>query len=153
MKILVVGIPGQRLQSPGAIYGYCKIGWSKYGSPSRLATYVNLCYVTLDYLSEFRKDTEASQRVGSEGLYSSSLELFCSSRDQQPSAVGSLGLHRVVAHCIDHCQYVKPKTGRNWYKTIVLAGGTASLPVELLSKVLVLIWGQPSTSNDLWRVV
>ncbi|KAJ9535264.1 hypothetical protein OSB04_un001640 [Centaurea solstitialis] len=142
----------------------------------------NLCYVALDYWAEFHKDTEASYKVGSEGLYTLKQERFRTGEVLfKPQLAGRnvKGLHQAVARCIDHCKY---STDRSWYKTIILAGGTAKLPglaerlemelrdllppslsrgirvipspygadaawhgakmiVELLSKVLVLIWG------------
>lgn len=38
-----------------------------------------------------------------------------------------MGLHQAVALCIDHCHDAE-LTDESWYKTIVLAGGTACLP-------------------------
>lgn len=101
----------------------------------------NLCYVALDYWAELRKDTKASYRVGSEGLYTLNQERFRTGEILfKPHIAGRnvKGLHRAVARCIDRCQYVKVKTDRNWYKTIVLAGGTANLPglAERLEKEL-----------------
>lgn len=49
-----------------------------------------------------------------------------------------MGLHQAVALCMDHCQAAK-ETEENdrWFKTVVLAGGTACLP------------GLPGTSHTL----
>ncbi|KAJ9535458.1 hypothetical protein OSB04_un001415 [Centaurea solstitialis] len=88
----------------------------------------NLCYVALDYWAEFHKDTEASYKVGSEGLYTLKQERFRTGEVLfKPQLAGRnvKGLHQAVARCIDHCKY---STDRSWYKTIILAGGTAKLP-------------------------
>ncbi|KAI3703117.1 hypothetical protein L6452_28873 [Arctium lappa] len=101
----------------------------------------NLCYVALDYWAELRKDTKASYKVGSEGLYTLNKERFQTGEILfKPHIAGRnvIGLHQAVASCINSCQYVKAKKDRNWYKTIVLAGGTANLPglAERLEKEL-----------------
>lgn len=39
-----------------------------------------------------------------------------------------MGLHNAVALCMEHCQEAELITDDTWYKTIVLAGGSACLP-------------------------
>lgn len=39
-----------------------------------------------------------------------------------------MGLHQAVALCIDHCHAAELTADESWFKTIVLAGGTACLP-------------------------
>lgn len=39
-----------------------------------------------------------------------------------------MGLHRAVALCMDHCHDAELTGDENWYKTVVLAGGSACLP-------------------------
>lgn len=39
-----------------------------------------------------------------------------------------MGLHQAVANCIEHCQAVGLTPNDSWFKTIVLAGGSACLP-------------------------
>lgn len=39
-----------------------------------------------------------------------------------------MGLHQAVALCVDHCQAAELTADESWFKTIVLAGGTACLP-------------------------
>lgn len=39
-----------------------------------------------------------------------------------------MGLHQAVALCMDHCHDAELTADDNWYKTVVLAGGSACLP-------------------------
>lgn len=39
-----------------------------------------------------------------------------------------MGLHQAVAHCMDHCQSAAITADESWFKTVVLAGGSACLP-------------------------
>ncbi|XP_024989001.1 actin-related protein 8-like isoform X1 [Cynara cardunculus var. scolymus] len=100
----------------------------------------NLCYVALDYEAELQKDTEASYQVGSEGWYTLKQERFQTGEVLfLPHIAGRrfMGLHQAVGHCIE-CQAKRSTGDHNWYKTIVLAGGTARLPglAERLDKEL-----------------
>lgn len=40
----------------------------------------------------------------------------------------AMGLHQAVALCMDHCHDAELTCDDNWYKTVVLAGGSACLP-------------------------
>lgn len=39
-----------------------------------------------------------------------------------------MGLHQAVALCMDHCHAAELTGDGSWFKTVVLSGGTASLP-------------------------
>lgn len=39
-----------------------------------------------------------------------------------------MGLHRAVALCMDHCLAAEVASDDRWFKTVVLAGGSACLP-------------------------
>ncbi|GAA0150696.1 actin and actin related protein [Lithospermum erythrorhizon] len=91
----------------------------------------NLCYVALDYEAELSKNTEASFEVAPEGWFTLSKERFQTGEILfQPSLAGlrAMGLHQAVALCIDHCRDAELTEEDSWYKTVVLAGGTACLP-------------------------
>ena len=40
----------------------------------------------------------------------------------------AMGLHQAVALCIDHCHAAELTGDDAWFKTVVLAGGSACLP-------------------------
>lgn len=89
-----------------------------------------LCYVAVDYNSELRKDTRASCEVSGEGLYTLSKERFQAAEilfQPQIGGVRAMGLHRALALCMDHCADAE-LADNGWFKTVVLAGGTACLP-------------------------
>nr|GEW24970.1 hypothetical protein [Tanacetum cinerariifolium] len=101
----------------------------------------NLCYVALDYEAELCKDTEASYEVAAAGWFTLKRERFQTGEVLfQPRIAGmrAMGLHQAVALCIDHCHDAELPTDESWYKTVVLAGGTACLPgiAERLEKEL-----------------
>lgn len=48
-----------------------------------------------------------------------------------------MGLHQAVALCMDHCQAAELTADEGWFKTIVLAGGSACLP-GLAGKIKIL---------------
>ncbi|PWA52853.1 actin-related protein 8 [Artemisia annua] len=101
----------------------------------------NLCYVALDYEAELCKDTEASYEVAAAGRFTLKRERFQTGEVLfQPRIAGmrAMGLHQAVALCIDHCHDAELTTDESWYKTVVLAGGTACLPgvAERLEKEL-----------------
>lgn len=39
-----------------------------------------------------------------------------------------MGLHQAVALCMDHCHCAELAGDPDWFKTVVLSGGTACLP-------------------------
>ncbi|CAH1428547.1 unnamed protein product [Lactuca virosa] len=93
----------------------------------------NLCYVAFDYESELKKDnTKASYKVASEGFFTLEKERFQTGEILfQPHIAGlinTMGLHQVVADCIERCHAAKMRTDHTWFRTVVLAGGTACLP-------------------------
>ncbi|GJS26634.1 actin-related protein 8-like protein isoform X1 [Tanacetum coccineum] len=116
----------------------------------------NLCYVALDYDAELRKDTEASYEVPVEGWFSLKQERFRTGEilfQPRISGLSAMGLHQAVANCIEHCQAAGLTPDDSWFKTIVLAGGSACLPgvVERLDKELHVLL-PPSISNGI-RVI
>ncbi|XP_071702455.1 actin-related protein 8-like [Rutidosis leptorrhynchoides] len=101
----------------------------------------NLCYVALDYEAELCKDTEASYEVAAAGWFTLKQERFQTGEILfQPRIAGmrAMGLHQAVALCVDHCEDAELTADDSWFKTIVLAGGTACLPgvAERLEKEL-----------------
>ncbi|XP_042518855.1 actin-related protein 8-like isoform X2 [Macadamia integrifolia] len=91
----------------------------------------NLCYVAADYEAELSKNTEASFEVSGEGWFTLSKERFQTGEILfQPRMGGTrtMGLHQAVALCMDHCQAADVMGDDGWFKTVVLAGGTACLP-------------------------
>lgn len=40
----------------------------------------------------------------------------------------TMGLHQAVALCMDHCHSAELTDDDSWFKTVVLAGGSACLP-------------------------
>lgn len=40
----------------------------------------------------------------------------------------AMGLHQAIALCVEHCHSADLACDSDWYKTIVLSGGTACLP-------------------------
>lgn len=40
----------------------------------------------------------------------------------------AMALQQAVALCMDHCQDAELTGDNNWYKTVILAGGSACLP-------------------------
>ncbi|XP_074591338.1 actin-related protein 8 isoform X2 [Curcuma longa] len=90
-----------------------------------------LCYVAADYEAELQNDTEASCEVVGEGWFTLSKERFKTGEILfQPHIGGlrTLGLHRAVALCMDHCLAAEATPDNRWFKTVVLAGGTSCLP-------------------------
>ncbi|GFP94784.1 actin-related protein 8 [Phtheirospermum japonicum] len=91
----------------------------------------NLCYVALDYEAELSKDTEASFAVSPDTWFSLSKERFQTGEILfRPRMAGlqAMGLHQAVALCMDHCHDAELPGDDNWYKTVVLSGGSACLP-------------------------
>lgn len=39
-----------------------------------------------------------------------------------------MGLHQAIALCMDHCHSAEIAGESDWFKTVVLSGGTACLP-------------------------
>ncbi|KAG0475007.1 hypothetical protein HPP92_014693 [Vanilla planifolia] len=90
-----------------------------------------LCYVATDYDAELRKNSEASCEVTGEGWFTLSKERFQAAEILfQPhiGGVRAMGLHRAIALCMDHCAALETTIDDGWYKTLILAGGTACLP-------------------------
>ncbi|KAH6786222.1 actin-related protein 8 [Perilla frutescens var. hirtella] len=91
----------------------------------------NLCYVALDYEDELSKDMQASFSVSPTSWFTLSKERFQTGEILfQPRMAGlqAMGLHQAVGLCMDHCHDAGLTADDNWYKTVVLAGGTACLP-------------------------
>ncbi|KAK7262724.1 hypothetical protein RJT34_30304 [Clitoria ternatea] len=114
-----------------------------------------LCYVASDYEAELLKDTQASFEAA-EGLFTLSKERFQTGEILfQPRLAGvrAMGLHQAIALCMDHCYSAELSGNNDWYKTVVLSGGTACLPglAERLEKELHLLL-PPHESNGI-RVV
>lgn len=115
----------------------------------------NLCYVALDYEAELSKDTKASLEVASDGWFTLSKERFQTGEILfQPRLAGllAMGVQQAVALCMDHCLSADITDDEGWFKTIVLAGGSACLPglAERLEKELRGYF--PSMSNGI-RVI
>ncbi|XP_043689921.1 actin-related protein 8 [Telopea speciosissima] len=90
-----------------------------------------LCYVAADYEAELSKNTEASFEVSGEGWFTLSKERFQTGEilfQPRMGGVRTMGLHQAVALCMDHCQATEVMGDDGWFKTVVLAGGTACLP-------------------------
>ncbi|PIN21343.1 actin [Handroanthus impetiginosus] len=91
----------------------------------------NLCYVALDYEAELSKDTQASFAVTPNSWFTLSKERFQTGEilfQPRMAGVQAMGLHQAVALCMDHCHDAELTGDDNWYKTVVLAGGSACLP-------------------------
>ncbi|KAF6145975.1 hypothetical protein GIB67_033334 [Kingdonia uniflora] len=91
----------------------------------------NLCYVAANYEEELCKDTCASYDVPGEHTFSLSKERFITGEILfQPRMGGmrTMALHQAVALCMDHCQAAEVTCDDGWFKTVVLAGGSACLP-------------------------
>ncbi|RDY03999.1 Actin-related protein 8, partial [Mucuna pruriens] len=58
--------------------------------------------------------------------------------DVQPMKLLAMGLQQAIALCMDHCYSAELAGNNDWYKTVVLSGGTACLPglAERLEKEL-----------------
>ncbi|WJX93377.1 Actin-like protein arp8, variant 2 [Trifolium repens] len=100
----------------------------------------NLCYVAYDYEAELLKDTHASFEA-IEGKFTLSKERFQTGEILfQPRLAGmrAMSLHHAIALCMDHCHSAELAGGSDWFKTIVLSGGSACLPglAERLEKEL-----------------
>ncbi|KAL2335827.1 hypothetical protein Fmac_010273 [Flemingia macrophylla] len=100
-----------------------------------------LCYVALDYEAELKKDTQASFEAAGEGWFTLSKERFQTAEILfQPHRAGvqAMGLHQAIALCVEHCHSADLAGDSDWYKTIVLSGGTACLPglAERIAKEL-----------------
>ncbi|MED6109430.1 actin-like protein arp8 [Stylosanthes scabra] len=100
-----------------------------------------LCYVALDYEAELSKDTQASFEAVGEGRFTLSKERFQTGEILfQPHLAGvqAMGLHQAIALCMEHCHSGELAGDSDWYKTVVLSGGSACLPglAERLEKEL-----------------
>ncbi|CAJ1958531.1 unnamed protein product [Sphenostylis stenocarpa] len=90
-----------------------------------------LCYVARDYEAELSKDTQASFEAAGEGWFTLSKERFQTAEILfQPHLAGvqAMGLHQAIGLCVKHCHSADLPGDSDWYKTIVLSGGTACLP-------------------------
>ncbi|KAJ0266984.1 Actin-related protein 8 [Hirschfeldia incana] len=92
------------------------------------------CYVALDYEDELSRETKEIAGTLSNERFQTGEILF------QPRLFGmrAMGLQQGVALCMDHCDAAGITGDGSWFKTIVLAGGSASLPglAERLEKEL-----------------
>ncbi|KAL5803728.1 hypothetical protein ACOSQ3_030528 [Xanthoceras sorbifolium] len=100
-----------------------------------------LCYVAADYKTELLRNTQASMEVTGEGQYTLTKERFQTGEILfQPHMAGvrTMGLDQAVALCMDHCYAAELGGDDSWFKTVILAGGTACLPglAERLDKEL-----------------
>lgn len=102
----------------------------------------NLCYVAGNYEAELCKEAEASYEVAGAGWFTLKQERFQTGEILfKPRIAGmrAMGLHQAVALCVEHCDAATELSGdESWFKTIVLAGGSACLPglAERLEKEL-----------------
>ncbi|KAG0588974.1 hypothetical protein KC19_2G282100 [Ceratodon purpureus] len=93
-----------------------------------------LCYVAQDFVEEhYNENCEASCEVGTEGTFTLRSERFRAPEILFQPRLGNLrtmALHQAVALCIDHCYNLplEDAADANWYKNIVLTGGSACLP-------------------------
>nr|XP_027190465.1 actin-related protein 8-like [Cicer arietinum] len=96
----------------------------------------NLCYVALDYEAELLKEnTQASFQTAGDGWFTLSKERFQTAEILfKPHLSGMLvmGLHQAIAVCMEHCHSAELTGDSDWYKTVVLSGGTACLAGILL---------------------
>ncbi|EPS61310.1 hypothetical protein M569_13487, partial [Genlisea aurea] len=91
----------------------------------------NLCYVALDYEAELHKEAKAYFSISPGNRFSLSKERFQTGEilfQPRMAGVQAMGLHHAVALCMDHCRDAELTGDDNWYKTVVLTGGTACLP-------------------------
>ncbi|OVA19689.1 F-box domain [Macleaya cordata] len=113
----------------------------------------NLCYVAADYGAELNKDTQASFKVSGEDWFTLSKERFQTGEilfQPRMGGVHTMGLHQAVALCMDRCQAAEVTADDGWFKTVVLAGGTAclsGLPDRLEKELRALL--PPSISEGL----
>ncbi|KAE9607863.1 hypothetical protein Lal_00040106 [Lupinus albus] len=112
-----------------------------------------LCYVAADYEVELSKDTEASFEAFGEGWFTLSKERFRTGEilfQPRLARVRAMGLHQAVALCMDHCHAAELDGDGDWFKTVVLSGGTACLPglAERLEKELHALFS-PEVSNGI----
>lgn len=102
----------------------------------------NLCYVALDYEAELLKEnTQASFQATGDGLFTLSKERFQTAEilfKPHLAGVQAMGLHHAIARCMENCHSAGLPGDNDWYKTVVLSGGTACLPglAERLEKEL-----------------
>lgn len=102
----------------------------------------NLCYVALDYEAELLKEnTQASFQATGDGLFTLSKERFQTAEilfKPHLAGVQAVGLHQAIARCMENCHSAGLPGDNDWYKSVVLSGGTACLPglAERLEKEL-----------------
>lgn len=102
-----------------------------------------LCYVAQDYAAELCKNTEATCSLENQGEFKLNHERFMACEIMFQPYLGGLrtmSLQQAVALCIEHCLQVTSDDDDDnaWYNTVVLCGGSASLPglAERLKKEL-----------------
>ncbi|KAI3946654.1 hypothetical protein MKW92_040676 [Papaver armeniacum] len=90
----------------------------------------NLCYVAADYEEALSRNKQASFKVAGEGWFTLSEECFQTGEilfQPQLGGVNTIGLHHAIALCMNRCQAAEATVDGGWFKTVVLAGGTACL--------------------------
>ncbi|KAH7332076.1 hypothetical protein KP509_20G066800 [Ceratopteris richardii] len=89
-----------------------------------------LCYVAEDYDRELCRHTEASCTLDSYGEFTLNHERFMACEIMFQPYLGGLrtmSIQQAVALCIEHCMEIS-NCNDMWFNTVVLAGGSASLP-------------------------
>ncbi|KAI5066962.1 hypothetical protein GOP47_0017490 [Adiantum capillus-veneris] len=90
-----------------------------------------LCYVAQDYDAELSRNTEATCILNNQGEFKLSHERFMACEIMFQPYLGGLrtmSLQQAVALCIEHCVQITDDVDIPWFNTIVLAGGSSSLP-------------------------
>ncbi|MCO5551257.1 hypothetical protein L7F22_004756 [Adiantum nelumboides] len=90
-----------------------------------------LCYVAQDYDAELSKSTEGICILENQGEFKLNHERFMACEIMFQPYLGGLrtmSLQQAVALCIEHCMQISDDDDIPWFNTIVLSGGSSSLP-------------------------